>query len=528
MSAAGKNRAGELLAWFGFLALLGAAYLPFLGAAGVIDGEMAIYSHLRRAPTAFDFTVFPVMRSAAFRPTLELVVRLEYGLVGFDPSWFTVTNLLALLLLLVLLARFADRAIDGSGSPLALLVIAGLNYFNHELMGWHIILADILAAGSQVAVLILFQRNTWPAYGLSLMALLVGIGAKETAFLTPVLVAGFWGLGCCRRPVARPGLKLVGYFLIVGIYLVGYFGYGDRGILRQDWGFYSEFKAGRERGSDYPRWYAGNLARGVASLLNSYALSPVRDRLSPSACIPLVILLVGLTGPRRRLVWFGILAALGSVLPFGSFDLAAPAADRYLVPANLWLAIGLAAGLRDLAARLRPGRFLVRSVVLGWGIGAATWILSAPDTVAYPRAYRQAGEEIARFADRLPGQTIYLDRRLTPRFNDDKGHMVLPDHFAAIYLPRSRFISRPELAVGPLAVAVPGPEEWVMVPAAMAGAETPARFRIAGREFGLARAGGRALPPTAPGPEPFGTDAGPRRESMVYSDYEDNPPPPAH
>lgn len=493
-SAAGRGcRAGELLGLLGLPILLGLAFLPFISDAGIIDGEIVIYSHFARIPTAFDLSVFPIMRSAAFRPTLELGLRLEYALAGFAPRWFALHNLFALLLLLILFYRFAERLPGQSGSALPLLTLAGLNYFNYELMGWHIVIADTLAVCSLLAVLTLFRRNTRPSYLLSLVVLLLGIGAKETAFLTPLLVVGTWWLMYPRMRITRPTLKMTGYVLIVGLYLICYFGFGGGAIRHQEWGFYDEFKAGLDQGPGYLGRYAGNLARGVVSLVNSYCLVPVRDRLSPLAIVPGLIILAGCVGPHRRVVWFGLLAAAFSLLPFGSFDLASATTDRYLFPGNLWLALSLTAGIRFLASRFRPHRWVFPLAVLFWGAGAVALIVSAPGTVAYSRSYRLAGEQIARINQLLPEQTVYLDRRLTPRFSDFKGHMVFPDQFCSIFLARSRFVSRPEMAVGSLVTVAPGPDDWVLVGAAVADPGSPIRFRLANVEYGLVRA--RALPP---------------------------------
>ena len=172
----------------GVFILLAIAWLPFIPNAGLIDTEQMMYTYFRQCPTAFELSAFPILRSVMFRPTLEIILRLEYAALGLSPHWFLINNFVVFIGVMLLLLRFTVL-LFGSRIIIAVpLTLTGLNYFNYELLGWHQIIADTLAGGCLLLVPILFTSNTWRSFLLSLFILLFGIGAKETAFLTPAVV----------------------------------------------------------------------------------------------------------------------------------------------------------------------------------------------------------------------------------------------------------------------------------------------------------------------------------------------------
>lgn len=144
---------------------------------------------------ATTFSVLPANRT--YRPTVSTTLALDYFFGrGYKPLWFHLGTMLLFLLLVVLIAKFAENLFESmESSPLnpdlALIAAAwfGLHPAMAETVNYVIQRGDLYCTLGCVAALVLYARRpTWRRYGLYLLPLAFALLSKPPAAMFPLLL----------------------------------------------------------------------------------------------------------------------------------------------------------------------------------------------------------------------------------------------------------------------------------------------------------------------------------------------------
>lgn len=360
----------------------------------------------------------PVL-SVFFRPVVQWLWLTDFIMWGTGAFGYHLTNVILHTLNSFLIYLLALRVLHNRFGGIAAGLLFALHPIHPDSVAWIADRTDVLSAFFYFLSALFFvlyrQRGKLLFYALSVVAFALAIGTKENTVALPFVLLAY-DLIFKTRPRLKIAKAQLGYWMVLGGYVT----------LR----LIALGQFGRNTGGGFMSFGLGLFAHFyVQSLAQPFITDITQELFLVALSIAIVFLIVY---RERRVVWFGVMWIVISLLPAAS---AAYVAPRLVYAPSAGLAFALAAAVaqpfsrqtnwaRAFGAAVLAG-FLI---VYGWGVARRVDDWAAAGTVA--RA--------------IPSET----QRLVPTLASDSRlyYTGVPDLLRNIYIYNENFSSAIQIA----------------------------------------------------------------------------------